>query len=144
MFTLEKAIKLACEKHEGQFRWNGDPYVMHLLRVMLKMTTNDERIVAVLHDSLEDTNLTEWDLFEAGCPDHLIAAIVLLTHKKEDSYGKYVRKLNQNVIAKTVKMEDISDNLDLRNIGHQITERDIERVTKYVKALDFLRNEETR
>ena len=139
MFTVEKAIILAAQYHEGQMHWDGEPYINHLLRVMLKMNTDDERIVAVLHDSFEDTKLTPSLLVARLCPSHLITAISVLTHKQDVSYEEYIDQIKDNPIAVTVKIADLIDNRDLDTLGHAIKPTDINRLVKYGRALETLR-----
>ena len=140
MFTIESAIELAAQKHAEQKRLNGEPYIYHLLRVMSKMKTEEERIIAVLHDIIEDTDVTVDDLLKMGCPQRVYNAVGWLTKKQHDSYERYVEVLSVNPLSKVVKIADLEDNLNVADLGHALTDRDSKRITKYIKALNFLRS----
>ena len=138
MFTVEKAIILAAQYHEGQKRWNGEPYVNHLFRVMLQMDTDYERIIAVLHDSLEDTKLTSDILRANGCLDPFISDIIVLTHDSKCTYEEYIENINGRIPIK-VKIADLMDNRNLDTLGHVMNRKDYERLMKYGNALKVLR-----
>src|SRR4051794_17081770 len=111
--ALERAIELACRAHRGQ-RYptpEPQPYVLHLFRVMVGVAGARARIAAVLHDILEDTPTSEDDLRAAGMPDDVVAAVVALTHRPEDSYEAYVEQVAGNALAREVKLADLADNL---------------------------------
>jgi (p)ppGpp synthase/HD superfamily hydrolase len=114
--TLEKAIRMAAKAHERQVDKRKQPYILHPLRVMMRMETLEQKIVAVLHDTLEDTELTESDLEEAGFSEEIIAAVKALTRKKkpvEERYHEdFIPRVAKNRLAKAVKLADIADNLD--------------------------------
>ena len=110
--TLDDAILLATEKHHGQKDLAGAPYVMHVLRVMFRLRNSDERIVAVLHDLAEQTDVTIEHLKELGYPKRIVEAVDHLTwHKEQESYEQYIQRLKSNSLATTVKKEDIKDHL---------------------------------
>lgn len=135
--TLQDAIELAALAHRGQTRKNGTPYILHPLRVMLRMFTIDEMIVAVLHDVLEDCKtITPLMLKDMGFALHIIDALWLL-NKTGKTYDCYVKDLSVNPLARKVKIADLRDNMNLTELP-EITPKDIERNQKYMKALDFL------
>lgn len=138
MFNIETAIELAAKYHSGQKRLNGEPYIYHLLRVMLKMKTEEERIAAVLHDILEDTDVTEEDLLKMGCDEHTVTVISHLSRMAHESYEDYIKSLNYNEIP--IKIEDLQDNLNIADLGHALTDKDSKRITKYIKALNYLKS----
>lgn len=138
-YSLGKAIEIAAKAHEGQSRWGGEPYIMHPLRVMMKFKNEDERIVAILHDVIEDTNITAKDLREIF-PDYIVTAIEAVSHIKGESYEDFIRRASQNPLAARIKIEDIRDNSSLEDYGDVLEERDIKRIVKYAKALVFLMN----
>ena len=111
---LERAVELACRAHRGQ-RYpspeGGEPYVLHLFRVMLSVEGSDARIAAVLHDILEDTTTTAAQLLDAGMPPRVVDAVVALTHRGEDSYEEYIEVVARNDLARQVKLSDLADNL---------------------------------
>ncbi|HEX8036181.1 MAG TPA: hypothetical protein VF510_20155, partial [Ktedonobacterales bacterium] len=104
---------LAAHAHQGQVYPSptGEPFILHPLRVMLRLESEVERIVAVLHDIVEDTAYTIADLHEAGYRDDVLAAIEHLTHRKDEAYDDYIERVAQYPIARRVKLADLSDNL---------------------------------
>jgi (p)ppGpp synthase/HD superfamily hydrolase len=137
MSTLERAIAIAAEAHAGQVDKAGVPYILHPLRVMLQMATNDERIVAVLHDVVEDC--AEWtpDRLKAeGFSDGVIEALASVTKcpDESESYEAFVARAAANPIGQSVKLADLRDNIDLSRI-EQPSYKDHERVEKYYRAI---------
>jgi len=109
---LDDAILLAAQKHYGQKDLAGAPYAMHVLRVMFRLRRSDERIVGVLHDLVEQTDVTLERLKELGYPDRIVEAVDHLTWRKEqESYEQYIQRLKRDSLATTVKKEDIKDHL---------------------------------
>ena len=135
--ALEYAIQIALQAHLGQQDKGGDPYILHPLRLMLKMRTDLERIVAVLHDVIEDSEWTLDLLRDEGFPDEVIAAIDHLTRRSNESYEDFIERVRANVLARTVKVADLQDNLDISRIP-ELTDKDIERIRKYHRALSVL------
>ncbi|MGA2229969.1 MAG: HD domain-containing protein [Tepidisphaeraceae bacterium] len=131
--TLEDAIALAVEAHRGQRDKNGQPYILHPLRVMFFCETVNERIVAVLHDVVEDTGRTFDDLRKLGFSEEIIAALDCVTKREGENYEQFVERAAGNPIAKQVKLADLRDNMDVRRLPG-ISERDMERLAKYLKA----------
>src|SRR5690606_3359254 len=101
---LEKAISIAVDAHEGQTDKAGQPYMLHVLTVMLMGRTIDEKICGVLHDVIEDTKISIDYLKHCGFPDHILGALQLLTHDKNDTYDQYIRKISKNPLATDVKL----------------------------------------
>ena len=139
MSNLTKAILIATSAHENQVDKAGKPYIEHPLRVMKQMMSDAARIVAVLHDVIEDSDYSLDDLIAAGFSEEIVSAIVVLTKKKEVSYKNYLRAIKTNPIAVAVKLADLRDNMDLTRLP-TITEKDIERQKKYSKAVATLEN----
>jgi (p)ppGpp synthase/HD superfamily hydrolase len=135
--TLEHAIALAAKAHEGQMDKAGAPYVLHPLRVMLRMTTTEERIAAVLHDVVEDCGWTLDRLAEEGFSKTVIAALDAVTRRPNESYETFVLRAAQHPIGRRVKLADLYDNADLSRIA-QPTERDHERIAKYRRAIALI------
>lgn len=134
---LSKAIILATQCHYGQVDKAGKQYILHPLRVMLKVNSIEEKIVAVLHDALEDTECTYQNLKEIGLSDELIESIYCLTRQNNESYMDFIRRCKQNHIARIVKLADLEDNCDLSRIENP-SEKDYARVKKYKKAIKEL------
>ncbi|MCW8130504.1 MAG: GTP pyrophosphokinase [Planctomycetota bacterium] len=133
MATLERAIALAVEAHAGAKDKAGHPYILHPLRVMFRLEGNAERIVAVLHDVIEDTGRTFDDLRALGFSEEVLAALACVTKREGESYDAFVARAMSNPIAKRVKLADIEDNLDVRRLA-TVTEKDRERIERYLKA----------
>lgn len=137
MATLEQAISLAAKQHEGQVDKANAPYILHPLRVMLNVPTIEHKIVAVLHDILEDTETTIEDLYQFGFQEHIIDAIVALTKKQGETRLEAAQRARQNPIARVVKLADIKDNMDLSRIQSP-TVKDFERLKEYQQVRDLL------
>ncbi|MGZ4808099.1 MAG: HD domain-containing protein [Thermoanaerobaculia bacterium] len=138
MSTLERAIEIAAGKHAGQTDKAGAPYILHPLRVMLRVSTNDERITAVLHDVVEDCGVTLEDLRAEGFSPDVLRAIESVTKREGESYDAFVARAAADPIGRRVKLADLEDNSDLTRIAIP-TDRDRERVDKYARALQYLR-----
>jgi (p)ppGpp synthase/HD superfamily hydrolase len=135
--TLEDAISFAVKAHRGRKDKAGAVYVLHPLRVMLRMKTKNERIVAVLHDVVEDTKYSIEDLRKAGYSDKILKAIDHLTHDRGEAYEQFIKRVKLNSLARGVKIADLKDNLDLSRIKRP-KERDLRRMKKYRRALKEL------
>ncbi|HBY20355.1 MAG TPA: GTP pyrophosphokinase [Clostridiales bacterium] len=134
---LEKAIEIAVKAHRGQKDKAGEVYILHPLRVMMSQASEEGKVVAVLHDVIEDSNLTIYDLDAEGFSERIIDAVYSLTKQDNENYFNYVRRCKENDIAKYVKLADLEDNSDLRRIKNP-TEKDFERNKRYKKAMDIL------
>ncbi len=137
MRTLEHAIALAASAHEGQVDKAGAPYILHPLRVMLRVASTEERIVAVLHDVIEDCGWSLDRLRAEGFSEAVIAALDSVTRRDGESYEAFVLRAAANPIGRRVKIADLEDNCDLSRITNP-TERDRERVEKYRRALRLI------
>ncbi|NRS52050.1 HD domain-containing protein [Brevibacillus sp. HB2.2] len=137
MSTLEKAIVIATQAHAGQVDKGGNPYILHPLRIMLKMSTVETMISAVLHDVLEDTDVTVEELRNEGFSEEIIAAVIALTRNDDETYMEFVGRTKQNPIARLVKLGDLEDNSDLSRIPEP-TEKDYERLLRYKRAIKEL------
>jgi (p)ppGpp synthase/HD superfamily hydrolase len=134
--TVEDAIALAALAHRGQ-RYpspEGEPYVFHPLRVMLQFLDPVEQMASVLHDAIEDTDLTIAELVRAGYPATVVAAIDCLTHRSGESYQQYIDRVARNDVARRVKVEDIRENL-ANNLRLPSNPDNAERVDRYRRAL---------
>ena len=138
MSSLERAIAIAAEGHAGQVDKAGAPYILHPLRMMLSVSSNDERIVAVLHDVCEDCPGWTFDrLRQEGFPDHIIEALRSVTKREGEAYEDFVLRAATNPIGRRVKLADLHDNCDLSRIATP-SERDVQRIEKYRRAIDVL------
>ena len=133
----KNAIKLMYEKHKNQVDKAGMPYVLHPLHVAESMDDEYSTTVALLHDIVEDTDLTFEDLINLGYPNEVVDALRYLTHPEGVNYFDYVKKIGENEIATKVKISDLKHNSDLSRLN-EITEWDLKRVEKYKLCLDYL------
>ncbi|CEL28825.1 HD domain-containing protein [Pseudomonas iridis] len=137
--TLERAIAIAATAHAGQVDKGGAPYILHPLKVMLRMTTLEERIVAVLHDVVEDCEISLDDLRKEGFSEEVLTAIQSVTKVPGESYEDFVERAAQNPIGRVVKLADLEENSDLSRIASPSWE-DLERIEKYRRAIGRLRS----
>ena len=137
--TLERAIAIAATAHAGQVDKGGAPYILHPLKVMLRMTTLEERIVAVLHDVVEDCEISLDDLRKEGFSEVVLSAIESVTKVSGESYEDFVERAAQNPIGRVVKLADLEENSDLSRIASPSWD-DLERVEKYRRAIARLRS----
>jgi (p)ppGpp synthase/HD superfamily hydrolase len=136
--TLERAIAIAATAHAGQVDKGGAPYILHPLKVMLRMSTLEQRIVAVLHDVVEDCDVSLDDLRKEGFSEEVLSAIESVTKVSGESYEDFVDRAAQNPIGRVVKLADLEENSDLSRIASPSWE-DLERIEKYRQAIGRLR-----
>ena len=141
MSTLEKAIEIATEAHQGQFDKAGRDYIGHPLRVMEMGKSEEEKIVGVLHDVIEDTDWTFEKLAEEGFSDEVIAALRCVTKISEnENYDNFIDRVKKNPLAVAVKINDLTDNMDIRRLPY-LSDKDVKRLKKYLKAYKRLTGE---
>jgi (p)ppGpp synthase/HD superfamily hydrolase len=134
MSSLNKAVEIAFKAHAGQVDRNGQPYIGHVLRVMNMGRNEEEKICGVLHDVVEDTDVTFDDLRKEGFSESVIAALKCLTKDPPDEdYEKFINRISLNRLAVSVKLNDLTDNMDVRRLD-EINEKDIARFNKYLNA----------
>lgn len=138
MSTLTKAILLAAKAHDGQTDKGGNPYILHPIRLASKAKTIEESIIAVLHDVVEDSNMTLFDLKNDGFSSNVIAALDCLTRRADESYEEFIKRIKLNPLASKVKLLDLEDNCDINRIP-QPTEADYARIDRYKKAIAELK-----
>jgi (p)ppGpp synthase/HD superfamily hydrolase len=133
MSTLARAIALASEAHVDQREKSGAPYILHPIRVMLRMSTETEMIVAVLHDVVEDTPWTLEGLRGEGFSEEILAALDCVTRQPNETYAEFVERARDNLVARKVKLADLEDNMDVRRLP-TITDKSLERLKRYHEA----------
>ncbi len=140
MATIDKALQIAAKAHEGQKEKDGQPYIVHPLRVMNSVEGEAAKIVAILHDVVEDTSVTEDDLRQAGFGEPILAAVRCVTHGKDESYADYVVRCQGNEVARQVKLADLEDNTRPSRalLRPDRLEPDLARLRKYFLAYKFL------
>ena len=131
---LERAIAFAVANHAGQVDRHGRPYILHPLRLMHAMDTDEERMAAVLHDVLEDCpGVTLADLARLGIPPVVLQAVALLTRAEAVSWDDYIGRLAPHPMARKIKLADLADNMDLRR-ADGLQEKDLNRYNRYLRA----------
>ena len=140
MATVEDAVSIAARAHRGQKDKAGAPYLLHPLRMMLRMDTEAAMMAAVLHDVVEDTDWTLERLREAGFSEEVLEAVDCLTHREGESYQEFVERVRTNPIARQVKIADLEDNMNVRRIN-QLGPKELERMEKYHRAWRVLTGE---
>ena len=134
MSTLQRAIEIATEAHKGQYDKAGNDYIGHPLRVMEMGKTENEKIVGVLHDVVEDTDWTFEALAAEGFSEEVIAALRCVTKLSEnENYDDFIERVKKNPLAVAVKINDLSDNMDIRRRPY-LSDKDVKRLKKYLKA----------
>jgi len=134
MPTIEDAILWATEVHRGQVDKSGNPYILHPIRVMMRMTSPEARIVAILHDTIEDSDHTLDDLRELGYDEPIIAAVDAISRREDESYEEFIQRLKPNPLARRVKLGDLLDNMDLRRANPVVAEKDAERLAHHQRT----------
>lgn len=138
--NIDDALALVAAHFRGITDKDGQPYVLHCLRVMLGVTDPQAQLVALLHDLVEDTEVTIEDLRSKGFDAAVIAAIDLVTHREADSYADYVVRLKMDPLAREAKLSDLRDNASLTRVLYrqQKLPGDLERIQRYILSYQFL------
>ena len=134
---LNLAIAIAEKAHAGQIDKAGKPYILHPLTVMAQMDDVESKIVAVLHDAIEDSDLTINELSQQGFPELITEAIAAITKLDGELYDDYLLRVMGNAIALKVKIADVTHNMDISRIANPST-KDFQRLEKYQKVLNQL------
>ena len=135
--TLERAIEIAARTHAGQVDKGGAPYILHPLRVMLRVAPGAQQIVAVLHDVVEDSDVTFEDLEREGFAAEVIKGLRAVTKVEGESYEDFVARAARDPVGKAVKLADLMETSDLSRIAEP-SQKDLERVAKYRRAIAYL------
>ena len=136
MSLLDRALQLAVQAHAGQVDKAGAPYILHPLRVMLRLHSEDERVVAVLHDVLEDSPVTLAELQALGLTALQCEALDRLTRRESQSYEQFIERVSEHALARRVKLADLADNLDRSRLAAlgELGDRELERLARYERA----------
>ncbi len=135
----KKAMQIAFDVHKEQTDKTGLPYIYHPIHLAEQMEGEATICVALLHDTVEDGDITLDFLRENGFSEEIVSAIALLTHDETVPYMDYVKNISSNPIAKTVKLADLRHNSDLSRLP-EINEKALARYEKYCEAIAFLEN----
>ena len=136
---IEKALRIALEAHENQTDRYGAPYILHPLRAMMKVTDETEKIVAILHDVIEDSSWTGEMLLQEGFEPLVVSSIEALSKTPGEDYMDYIHRTTLNSVTIQVKLADLSDNMDLTRCP-ELTPDDLQRFNRYKHAWNFLVN----
>lgn len=136
---LDKAAHICISKHAGQRDKMGCAYFQHPMRVAMRCKSDDEKIVALLHDTIEDTDVTVEYLLAEGFPQYIIDGILSVTKREGENYEDFVARAAQNPLGRAVKLHDLEDNLDIFRLDIVSPEM-AARFTKYLAAHRFLSN----
>lgn len=135
MNMLGKAISIAADGHLGVEDKGGKPYILHPIRLMMRLRTDDQELmsIAILHDVVEDTEWTLQQLSNLGFSKRIIDALDCLTHREGESYDDYIERIGTNIDAIRVKLEDLRDNSDITRL-RGLTDKDLLRTRKYHRS----------
>ncbi len=134
---LAHAIRIAAEVHEGQLDKAGQPYILHVLRVMFGCQSPDAQVAGALHDVVEDSDWTLDDLRREGFSETVVGIVDALTRRDGEDYFDFARRAASTPLGREVKRADLLDNMDLRRLADP-TEKDWERLKRYRAALDMI------
>ena len=137
---IENALNLALAKHRGQRDADGAPYVLHLIRVMMRCKDPKAKQAGVLHDILEDTDTSVEELVSAGVGPQVVEAVKRLTHAPGTPYAQYIEGVLKDPIATEVKLADLEDNYSIGRVKYRMDQqkRDARRLEKYILSHRFL------
>lgn len=140
MSNLETAIRIAVTAHAGQTEKDGAAYITHPLRLMTAVDGEEAKIVAVLHDVIEDTTVTLEDLRREGFSEAVLTGVTCVTHRREEPYADYVVRCKSHAVARQVKLADLADNTRLERCILRVEkiDRDLTRIHRYVLSYKFL------
>ena len=136
--SLNKAIIIASKIHKGKKGRNREPAILHPIRVMSKMTDNNSRVVAILHDVVESKKISIQELKDNGFNDKICKAVDLLSRKKGEKYFNYIDRLKNSKLACKVKLADLTDNYIRRKLYKFASKIDMQKIKKYKKAYKIL------
>ncbi len=142
MSTLERAVEIAAKAHAGALDRGGAPYILHPLRVMMQVSGDDEKIVAALHDVVEDSDWTLEGLLAEGFSREIVEAVDALSRridsKGKEPYEEFVRRAAANPLARPVKEADLMDNMNVFRLP-ELGDKELKRLAKYHRALTVVR-----
>ena len=135
--NTKKAMKIMARQHKDQLDKSGLPYILHPWLVAEWQNDEVRTIVALLHDVVEDTDMTFEDIKKEGFSDEVIEALKLLTHDSKDDYDEYLKNIANNDIAIDVKLADLKHNSTISRLDN-VEKKDIDRYNKYLRGIEYL------
>ena len=133
----EKAMQIAEKVHSSQVDKGGKPYINHPVRVERMCSRQEDRLVALLHDTVEDGDIASEYLLIVGFPQEVVEAVLSVSRKRGENYFDFILRCKENPIGRRVKIADLEDNMDITRLN-ELTDKDIERLKKYHKAYKIL------
>ncbi|MBK7383022.1 MAG: hypothetical protein IPI81_06750 [Flavobacteriales bacterium] len=130
---LETAIRLAAKVHKGQTDRSGKPYILHVMRVMMRGQDFDEQVLGALHDVLERSELTLDEIEKKGFSPRVVKALDVISRRPEETYEQYIDRVVENNLAIRVKLNDLADKMDLQHV-EQLDDSDLKRYNKQLTA----------
>lgn len=137
---LDKAAQICVMAHAGQRDKNGCAYFQHPMRVAMRCSTDEEKMVALLHDVIEDSDITPQMLLNNGFPKFIVDSVISISKRNDESYEEFVARAKLDVLGRQVKLHDIEDNLDILRLN-EIDEGTAKRLNKYLKAYHYLKDD---
>lgn len=135
---LETAIRLAAKVHKGQVDRFGKPYILHVMRVMMRGHDFEEQVLGALHDVLERSDLTVEQLASKGFPPNILTALKHITRVPEETYEAYIERVTHNGLASRVKLHDLADKMDLLHV-EVLSHADLKRYNRQLAAYHSLK-----
>ena len=132
----EKAMQIAIKVHNGQVDKGGNDYINHPIRVSENCSLDEEKIVALLHDTIEDGDITADYLIMQGFPHDIVDAVLSVSRNKDEGYFDFILRCKANPIGRRVKISDLKDNMDITRLN-ELTEKDINRLKKYPRLIRY-------
>jgi (p)ppGpp synthase/HD superfamily hydrolase len=139
MNLIEKSLEIALRAYSGQKDKAGKTYILHPLRLMNRMESDEEMAVALLHDVIEDSEMTEQDLLNEGIPTNVVDAVTCITKGSSEDYDDFISRVSKNDLASKIKIVDIEDNINILRLK-TLSEKDFKRIVKYHRAWNKLQN----
>ena len=133
MDLIEKSLQIALSAYTGKKDKAGKTYLLHPLRMMAKMESEEEMATALLHDVIEDSDYTREQLLAEGIPNPVADAVQTLTKERGENYAQFIDRVLKNKLAVKVKKADIEDNINILRLN-SIDQNDLKRVAKYHEA----------
>ncbi len=135
---LESAIRLAAKVHKGQLDRFGKPYILHVMRVMMRGHDLEEQVLGALHDILERSTLTLADIQKKDYPVRVVKALDRITRREDEDYEGYIERVMQDGLAMRVKLHDLADKMDLLHVD-ELSMADLKRYNKQLAAYHRLK-----
>lgn len=138
MPNLERALQIAMEAHAGESDKGGEPYILHPIRVMLECRSEKARIVALLHDVVEDSPWTFEQLLDEGFDPEVVDGVRSVTRRSDEGFHEFCLRAAEHPLGREVKRADLCDNMDVTRLGPELSDKDQQRLARYRRAWEVL------